>query len=788
MPYPLFESLVRQVRGPRKFLLNYSGESTVYPELVPAIRLARSTGAAVELVSVLASASESLIGELATSGLTRLTVSIHAADAEGYAAIYRHGSFETLRARLERFLELSRAAPDAPAVDFAFVAMQRNAASLEAVAAMAHSMGIRGISIFPVIRRDEIPVVFPVELTPLGTHRDSFRESLTRAVDDAHERFPEIDFTICNPHFSGAAGALGEVPSPWPGDLPAGARIHSCEQNPWETAHVLSNGDVVACEVHDRAPLGNLSEQSLEEIWHGEAYRRFRAGYESGALAECRACPWKTAYLPGPLRAEILSARGRNAQLWHGWHDSAGEPHIWASREAQAVLDPRPGSATLRVSGILPPGEGGEPNELAVFCNRTLAGHILNESPEMLAFERDFAIPADAGRPWRIAFQTRRAYVPADCGAGADRRDLGFALTLLASLRTIDTEAVERRKDAVAPLIETVHSIDRLGHFAGRHFLRPHGAGALRRFAPGLSVIIPERENLLELGACLAALREALARWNEPSEILLVVNGCDAGPYRKLRAEYPEIRWQFHPRPLSFSAAILAGLRKARHDWVYLLNSDVALALDALAAAAPHRGPHVFSIASQILLKDATRFREETNRTTLFLEDGLATIHDLIPESADTVEHFYSGGGASFFERRLLLRVLDPWAYRPFYWEDVEWGWRARKLGFHSLFCAASVAHHAQHSTIAKFYPSEEVERIVERNRFLFQLRNFTTAGKLEELALAIARSDDGVSTYFLTPAARLLIARGRLWNHRAPVPDEELLSSARSVETEARP
>ena len=83
MPFPLFESLVRQVDGPRRFLLNYSGESTVYPELIPAIRLARSTGAAVELVSALASAPDALLEPLASSGLTRLTVSI-AADSAGF--------------------------------------------------------------------------------------------------------------------------------------------------------------------------------------------------------------------------------------------------------------------------------------------------------------------------------------------------------------------------------------------------------------------------------------------------------------------------------------------------------------------------------------------------------------------------------------------------------------------------------------------------------------------------------------------------------------------------------
>src|SRR3569833_2276839 len=55
LAFPVFESLVRQVQDPRKFLLNYSGESTVYPDLIAAIQLARSTGATEEQVSALAS-------------------------------------------------------------------------------------------------------------------------------------------------------------------------------------------------------------------------------------------------------------------------------------------------------------------------------------------------------------------------------------------------------------------------------------------------------------------------------------------------------------------------------------------------------------------------------------------------------------------------------------------------------------------------------------------------------------------------------------------------------------
>jgi MoaA/NifB/PqqE/SkfB family radical SAM enzyme len=199
MPFALFESLVRQVSDPRTFLLNYSGESTVYPDLIAAIRLARSTGAAVELVSALASAPEALVDELGAAGLTRLTVSVHAAADTAFTDIYRHGSFTALRARLERLVRSGGEAPRPATIDLAFVAMERNLAQLAGVAELARELGLRSVSIFPVIRRDEIPIVFPRELTASGSHTAKFRRQLNQLVESLRQRHREIGFVICNP-------------------------------------------------------------------------------------------------------------------------------------------------------------------------------------------------------------------------------------------------------------------------------------------------------------------------------------------------------------------------------------------------------------------------------------------------------------------------------------------------------------------------------------------------------------------------------------------------------------
>ena len=771
LPFAVFDSLVGALDDPRKILLNYSGESTVYPELVAAIRRVRAAGARAELVSVLATAAESLLEPLSRSGLDRLTVSVHAADESAFAQIYRSSSLETQRARLGRFLECCAAAEAPPRVDLAFVAMDTNLGQLPAVAGLAEDLRLGEISIFPVLRRDPIEARFATELAADGTHRPDFETRVARTVDQARREHPAIRFTMSAEPASIGERRVGAVPIPYPGALPPGAAIHTCEQNPWETAHVLANGDVVACEVLDKTPLGNLFQQPIGEIWHGEAYRSFRERYRRGEVAECRRCPWKRAYLPGPMASEIIAARGASAQLLYGWHEPEGERHLWSSQQAAAEIQPRPGSRALHVSGLLPPGPPESPNELTIRVNGQTVGSVRNIDAGMMPFGLDFPVASGGSEVWTVEFRTAHVH-----RAAGDQRDLGFALVLMVSKELVDTERVRRQARRIEPLARWASRIDQCG--AGlKRAIHLGRVAAPSPFDCGVSILIPERDNPRELAAALASVRAAAVEWEDPLETVVVVNGAPASQYDELRREHPLVRWRFHRQPMGFAGAIAAGLRAARYDWVYLLNSDAALEPRALAALAPHRAAETFSVASQILLRDRTRFRDETNWTTLFVEAGLATIHDWIPRSGDPVPTFYAGGGASLFQKRLLERVLDASVYAPFYWEDVEWGWRARKLGYECVFCPGSVAHHTQRATISRCYPAEEVEATIERNRLLFQLRNFTSAGSMERVLEGIARLPEPAARFFYGARTRWQIARGRLWNHLAPLTDDEVFA-----------
>ena len=433
MSFALYRSLIAQLREPEVIRLNYSGESTHHPRIIEAIELAAATGASVELVTALASLPHRLIGPLVESGLGRLSISLHTMDAAQFSAIYRHASFDALRERLEALGHMREQRNDGrPWLDLAFVAMRRNIDQLPAIADWAASLGISPLVVHPVIRRDPIPETFEEELAGARLRGD-FLADLAESAGVARARNPGLQLVVSTPE-SEAAPHLDHRPRPYAPPLPDAARIHGCEQNPWETLHVLANGDVVVCEVQDTSPVGNLVGQSLAEIWQGAAYGAIRAGYARGESKACRACAYKSVHRAASLEPAVWAGDG-SGQLLRGWNAwDAGEPdRVYAKRDALLRLGRPPGAALLRLVGRLDPGERGQ-NRLEIRCDDLLVGAI--DNPGAKAIEVDLSLrlaePELAGAPSRgevwIRLTTRDPRMPFGRDRAGDARERGFGL------------------------------------------------------------------------------------------------------------------------------------------------------------------------------------------------------------------------------------------------------------------------------------------------------------------------------------------------------------------------
>ena len=293
----------------------------------------------------------------------------------------------------------------------------------------------------------------------------------------------------------------------------------------------------------------------------------------------------------------------------------------------------------------------------------------------------------------------------------------------------------------------------------------------LRAFDPGISVIIPERANPVVLAECLDKVRTACRDLSEPSEILVVASGTPPAQYEALRERYPQVRWLFSKTPLWYSGAVRRGLAAARHDWVYLLNSDMLLDEAALESLLPWRTPRVFSIASQVFFRDPGRRREETGWTQFRHAGGPIEILDAVPDDDLTVRGtFYTGGGAGLFRRCVLQDLARAsTGYEPFYWEDVEWGARAWRMGYDSLYCPASKACHLHRRTNRLFFPEGEIDRILARNRFVFHFRNGPRIPSFPALLGLLAQSDPVSLREILTLRRIAQMTRGRFQSCRLP-------------------
>ena len=67
--------------------------------------------------------------------------------------------------------------------------------------------------------------------------------------------------------------------------------VHACDLL-YHKMYVLYNGDVVLCcmDWRRQVVMGNVGEQSLRDIWHGEKYRHYRRLHEEGRSKELDLC------------------------------------------------------------------------------------------------------------------------------------------------------------------------------------------------------------------------------------------------------------------------------------------------------------------------------------------------------------------------------------------------------------------------------------------------------------------------------------------------------------------
>ncbi len=229
-------------------------------------------------------------------------------------------------------------------------------------------------------------------------------------------------------------------------------------------------------------------------------------------------------------------------------------------------------------------------------------------------------------------------------------------------------------------------------------------------------------------------------------EVVVVDNASSDGTADLARRH--EVRHLHLPTRLSYAAAINRAIGATEGEFVLLLNADCFLCPGFLAAAlARLADPGVGSVAPKLLRVTAPgQPLEQIDAAGMFVDrrrkNGIAGHGRPSAALSASSEVFGADGAAALYRRRTLEdcalpdgEVLDEdmelWA------SDVDLAWRARLLGWRSVYEPRAQAEHVRtYSPSTRSRMSERARRLQFRNRYLMMVKNETRAGLVRDGAL----------------------------------------------------
>lgn len=238
-----------------------------------------------------------------------------------------------------------------------------------------------------------------------------------------------------------------------------------------------------------------------------------------------------------------------------------------------------------------------------------------------------------------------------------------------------------------------------------------------------ISAIVPTCRGRARLERNLASVAASLQAAGEPWEIVVVDDGGGGldglgGPARIV--PLPENR--------GYGPAVNAGAAAVRGDYLLVLNDDLRLEPPTVATLrARFPDPTLFAAVPSIRSPLAA-CGDEGGKAGRF-EGGLLEITEV--EARDPHPTLYPVGCCFLCPRATFLDLggYDD-AFAPFFWEDVDLGYRAWARGLRTLHVPEAACDHEGSATLSERRTLDERERISFRNRVLFHLRNLRDPGR----------------------------------------------------------
>jgi GT2 family glycosyltransferase len=234
-----------------------------------------------------------------------------------------------------------------------------------------------------------------------------------------------------------------------------------------------------------------------------------------------------------------------------------------------------------------------------------------------------------------------------------------------------------------------------------------------------VSIIIPNWNGVHLLKKHLKSVIKAA-----PDAEIVVADdrSCD-GSVEYIKKNFPKVKVVAGKKREGFAANVNAGVLKATGDIIVLLNTDVEPESGFLSPLLTHfKDPSVFAVGCLEKSLEQGKMMLRGRGIAHWVKGYYVHSRGEVDKS-DTA--WVSGGSGAY--RKSMWNALGGMdtLYNPFYWEDIDLSYRARKAGRKTLFEPKSIVHHYhEEGKIKQEFTSMNVKRIVYRNQFIFIWKN----------------------------------------------------------------
>lgn len=244
--------------------------------------------------------------------------------------------------------------------------------------------------------------------------------------------------------------------------------------------------------------------------------------------------------------------------------------------------------------------------------------------------------------------------------------------------------------------------------------------------AKKITVIIPNYNGQILLATNLPKVIK-----NCPNcEIIVIDDASSDDSVNYLQKAFKTVKVLQNESNLGFAATVNRGVNNASGELVLLLNSDVSPRPDFLKEAIIHFDTEE-NDSSRIFAVGLADYSHEGGKIVVNGKGGAVFRRGfLIHFSAGITagETLWASGGSSLVDRKKFLSLggFDT-SFAPFYWEDIDLSYRARKMGLICLFePKARVDHFHQKGAIIKTFSNFYIKSISYKNQFIFVWKNIS--------------------------------------------------------------